>query len=102
MRDRTGQQIGDYLIERKLGRGGMSVVWFARNVGTGRPAAVKILNAGLPANIEAERRLAQEARATQRLDHEHVVRVFDWGETAADSPFMLRICPVAPSRPPPA
>ncbi len=84
--DRRGQQVGDYLLERQLGRGGMSVVWLGRHVETGRPAAVKILNAGLPANIEADRRLTQEGRATQRIDHENVVKIYGWGQTADAQP----------------
>jgi serine/threonine protein kinase len=86
--ERRGQNVGDYVLERKLGRGGMSVVWFARARSTGRPAAVKILAANLPKNIDADRRLTQEARSIQRIDHPHVVKVYAWGRTPDFRPYI--------------
>ncbi|MCA9540999.1 MAG: serine/threonine protein kinase, partial [Myxococcales bacterium] len=86
--DRIGQQIGAYVLEKMLGRGGMSVVFFARHRTTGQAAAVKILQRGLPENIVAARRLEQEARTIARIDHPHVVRVFESGRTPDGLPFI--------------
>jgi serine/threonine protein kinase len=84
---RIGQQIGAYVLERLLGRGGMSLVFFARHKSTGESAAIKILQRGLPENIVAARRLEQEARTIARIDHPHVVRMFDAGRTPDGLPY---------------
>ncbi len=85
---RIGQRVGDYVLERLLGRGGMSEVYFARDRHTGRGAAVKILQSDLPDNIDAGRRLEQEARAIARIDHPNVVKVYDWGQTDDLLPYI--------------
>ncbi len=84
---RIGQRVGAYVLERLIGRGGMSVVFFARHEGTGRGAAVKILQTGLPENIIAARRLEQEARTIARIDNPHVVRMYDAGRTHDGLPW---------------
>ncbi|MCK6571020.1 protein kinase [Myxococcota bacterium] len=85
---RIGQRVGDYVLERLIGRGGMSAVYFGRHWTTGKAAAVKIVHRDLPENIDADRRLEQEARAIARIDHPHVVRVFDLGWTPDGLPFL--------------
>jgi serine/threonine-protein kinase len=84
----VGAQIDDYVIERVIGRGGMSVVYFARDVRAGKPAAIKVLQEGLPESMSADRRLEQEARAIARIDHPHVVRVFRFGWTPNALPYL--------------
>lgn len=84
---RIGQRVGAYVLERLIGKGGMSVVFFARHEGTGRGAAVKILQTGLPENIIAARRLEQEARTIARIDNPHVVRMYDAGRTSDGLPW---------------
>ncbi len=86
---RIGQRVGDFVLERMLGRGGMSVVYFARDRHTGRPAALKILQSDLPDNIDAAKRLEQEARAIARIDHINVVKVHAWGQTEDLLPFIV-------------
>ncbi|MGK0359700.1 MAG: serine/threonine protein kinase [Bradymonadia bacterium] len=90
--DRIGQTVGGYVLERIIGKGGMSVVYFARDAQTGRGAAIKIVQSGLPANMAAERRLEQEARAISRIGHEHVVNVFGWGQTPDRLPYIIMEC----------
>ena len=90
--DRIGQTIGGYVLERLIGTGGMSVVYFARDAQTGRGAAIKIVQSGLPANMAAERRLEQEARAISRIGHDHVVEVFGWGQTPDGLPYIVMEC----------
>jgi serine/threonine protein kinase len=85
---RIGQRVGDYVLERLIGRGGMSSVYFGRHWTTAKAAAVKIVHRDLPENIDADRRLEQEARAIARIDHPHVVRVFDLGWTPDGLPFL--------------
>ena len=87
--DRVGERVGDYTLERMLGRGGMSIVYFARDRSSGRSAAVKVLHTDLPDNIEAPRRLEQEARTIARIGHPNVVEVYSWGHTEDGLPFIV-------------
>jgi predicted Ser/Thr protein kinase/tetratricopeptide (TPR) repeat protein len=66
------------VVERELARGGMGAVFVANQVEMGRRVALKVLLPG-SSPILRERFLV-EARAVARLDHPHVVKVFDVGE----------------------
>ncbi|MGB3716839.1 MAG: protein kinase, partial [Candidatus Promineifilaceae bacterium] len=67
-----------YAIESELGRGGMSIVYRARDTLLERPVAVKVVSAtGL--GTEGRSRLLQEARAAARLNHPNIVAVYDVG-----------------------
>jgi eukaryotic-like serine/threonine-protein kinase len=68
-----------YLIERQLGRGGMATVYLARDLKHDRLVALKVLHPELAATLGPERFL-QEIRLTARLDHPHILPVFDSGE----------------------
>ena len=66
---------GRYAVERLLGRGGMGVVFLARDLALERPVAIKVLAPEL-ARIESHReRFLHEARAAARLSHPHIVPV---------------------------
>ncbi len=67
-------RVGDFVMDAPLGRGGGGVVWRADHLGTGQPAAVKLISAKTD-----PRWLEREARATARLDHPGIVRLFDYG-----------------------
>lgn len=74
------QQLGQYVIERKLGEGGMGEVYLARHTLLRRHTALKLLppeRAG--ANTVA--RFEREVRATSRLSHPNTVAIFDYGRT---------------------
>ncbi len=71
-----GTVVGDFRIEAVVGRGGMGVVYRARQLGLDRPVAVKVLEAGPPAS---RRRFAEEARTIAAVEHPHVVPVFAAG-----------------------
>ncbi len=71
------QQIGNYQLERQIGRGGMSEVWLGRHRSLdNRLVAVKLL---LPQDTEWIARFAREAAITSRLRHEHIIQIFDHG-----------------------
>ncbi len=70
-----------YVIERELGRGGMATVYLAQDVRHDRPVALKVLHPELAASLGTERFL-REIRTTARLDHPHILPVFDSGEAA--------------------
>src|SRR6478672_3414742 len=68
-----------YAFEREIGRGGMAVVFLARDLKHGRRVAVKVLNPELAAVIGPERFLA-EIRITAGLQHPNLLPLFDSGE----------------------
>lgn len=71
--------IGPYRVLRRLGQGGMGVVYLVEDPRTGARLALKTLRAG--ADLEARRRFAREAEAMARVDdHPHVLRVHSAGE----------------------
>ncbi|HEX9309397.1 MAG TPA: protein kinase [Gemmatimonadaceae bacterium] len=72
---------GKYRIEREIGQGGMATVYLARDLRHDREVALKVLNPELAAVLGKERFLA-EIRVTARLQHPHLLPLFDSG--AAD------------------
>jgi serine/threonine protein kinase len=74
-----GTNVGPCDLIREIGRGGMGVVYEARNRGTGKRVAVKVLATPSLARKNAAARFANEARAMARLRHPGIVQVFDAG-----------------------
>lgn len=80
-----GRRIGQYEIIRELGRGGMGLVFLARDIRLGRRVALKLLTAD--SRSDAQRFLV-EARATARCAHENIVVIHDVGERQGQ-PYMV-------------
>ncbi len=80
---------GRYLIERKLGEGGMAMVYLAEDLKHKRKVALKVLRPELAAVVGAERFLA-EIETTANLQHPHILPLFDSGE--ADG-FLFYVMP---------
>ena len=66
---------GRYSLEREIGRGGMGVVFLARDVALDRPVAIKLLPPTLAALPDARSRFLREARTAARLSHPHIVPI---------------------------
>ena len=66
---------GHYALERELGRGGMAVVYLARDVRLDRPVAIKLLPPDLAAHDKLRDRFMREARTAARLSHPHIVPI---------------------------
>ncbi|MDB4972103.1 MAG: serine/threonine protein kinase [Myxococcaceae bacterium] len=80
MKPNLGDVIADkYRLDRVLGEGGMSTVYAAANVLTGKQVAIKWLQPELIRDEEQSQRLLREAQATSAIDHPNVVNVFDIG-----------------------
>jgi serine/threonine protein kinase/tetratricopeptide (TPR) repeat protein len=68
-----------YRIDRELGRGGMATVYLAEDLRHGRDVAVKVLHPDLSSALGADRFL-REIRLAARLNHPHILPLFDSGE----------------------
>lgn len=74
----TGQQIRDYVLDRKIGEGGMGEVWSATHQVLHRPVAIKAMSAHLAADPQFEKRFLDEARAQAILQHPRILGVTDF------------------------
>jgi serine/threonine-protein kinase len=70
---------GRYRLERELGRGGMAVVYLAHDLRHDRPVALKVLHSEF-AHFLGSERFSREIRLAARLQHPHLLPVFDSGE----------------------
>jgi serine/threonine protein kinase len=78
-----------YLLEEKLGIGGMGTVYRARHLLIDRPVAVKVLNQRFVEDEAAKARFRREAKAAGRLRHINAVSVTDFGETTSGDVYIV-------------
>jgi serine/threonine-protein kinase len=75
-------ELGQYVLEEKIGGGGMGEVWRARHRLLIRPAAIKLIRPQMSGDAELLlRRFEREARATAALKSPHTVQLYDFGAT---------------------
>jgi serine/threonine protein kinase len=84
-----GQSLGNYTIERELGRGGMGAVYLAVHALLGRRAAVKVLLPELSRNQDHVQRFFNEARAATAINHPSIVEVYDFGWSSDGSAYIV-------------
>jgi eukaryotic-like serine/threonine-protein kinase len=85
----TGDVIsGKYRLAELLGEGGMGSVWVAENMALKANVALKLIRADV-AESSANERFLSEARLAARLQHAAIVRVFDFGKTENEEPFIV-------------
>lgn len=77
------ERFGRYEVIRELGRGGMAVVYLARDPRVGREVAIKVVSADLAGDEEFRRRFEREAQALARLEHSETVPRYDRSEEVA-------------------
>jgi hypothetical protein len=85
----AGSRIAGYRLEEQVGRGGMAVVFRARDERLGRLVALKILAPALAADDAFRQRFIRESRAAAAVDDPHIVPVFDAGEAAEASGLLF-------------
>jgi len=82
--DGVGKTLGNYRLEKKLGQGATAAIYRGRDARTGRTVAIKAV--ALPQHFAADqieaarKRFFLEAETAGRLDHEHIVSIYDAGE----------------------
>jgi serine/threonine-protein kinase len=80
---------GEYSLQRELGRGGMGVVYLARDVQLDRDVALKVLPSHLARSAESRERFIREARTAAGLSHPHIVPIHRVGEAGGFVFFVM-------------
>ena len=92
LQERTSAALGvQYEIESEIGRGGMSVVYRARDRRLNRPVAIKVLPPELAHDAAIRTRFTREAQMAAQLTHAHIVPIYDVGEQDGLAYFVMAI-----------
>ena len=78
-----------YRLVQLLGEGGMGAVWEAEHLQMRRPVALKVLKGALTDRPDIVRRFEREMQASCRVEHPHTIRVYDYGRTADNAPWLV-------------
>lgn len=84
-----GTVLDKYEILHKLGEGGMATVYRGRHLTLGRDVAIKILHPHLSASARNRQRFAREARAIEHLDHDNILKIYDYSGNDAEDCFIV-------------
>ena len=84
------KKFGRYLIEKELGRGGMAVVYLAKDPDMSRQVAIKVLSKALDTSDSTYARFQQEVKIVAALEHPAIVPIYDVGEEDGQPFFVMR------------
>ena len=88
-----GARLGRYRLERRLGGGGMAVVYLARDERLDRPVALKVLAPVLAEDEAFRKRFIRESRAAAAVEDPHIIPVFEAGEVGGMLYIAMRYVP---------
>lgn len=74
-----GQQLGDYIVQELLGKGGMARVYRAIDPNLNRTVAIKVIDPGVAEDPDYTLRFKREAQAVAKLSHPNIVSIFQFG-----------------------
>ncbi len=89
----SNQKFGQYELRRLLGAGGMGAVYLGWQASLKREVAIKILPPTFAANHEMVERFTREAETAARLEHPHIVPIYDYGVEQGISYVVMRLLP---------
>ena len=84
-----GTVLDKYEILQKIGEGGMATVYRGRHLALGRDVAIKVLHPHLSASVRNRNRFAREARAIEHLDHDNILKIFDYSGGDNDDCYIV-------------
>ena len=84
-----GQTVGEYQVVRRIGAGGMGIVYEARHPVIGKRAAVKVLKPEVAEDPEQMERLLSEAKAIASINHQAVIDIFGFGQLPDGHHYMV-------------
>ena len=86
-----GERLGEYLLVREIGRGGMGVVYEAMQESLGRRVAVKVLPGVVGPDDRAAQRFRREARTAAKLHHANIIPVYAVGEQDGHLYYVMQL-----------
>jgi serine/threonine protein kinase len=84
-----GNVVEKYEVIQKIGEGGMATVYRGRHLTLGRDVAIKVLHPHLSASERNRQRFAREARAIEHLEHDNILKIFDYSGVDAENCYIV-------------